>query len=232
MTFFISKSQFFFCFYFEEPKYFYFSEEPFCFEKRSQLERAMHVAQGASELLLLWNEPNVLVGLCLEFRRTLPDEVVVLLLARLRSMSLQEALLQLNMSVRIAGYDNLCEPVFPTPDPADTHFYLERGFEQPIVVLARSGWRGARNRRLSYKVKIDLADVRLELSGDEVDTCVTRVQLSTNALMHRKLDTDLLRGIAGLRLQGTFDRTWHSLCLHDEGMKHGFTVFLRYEACS
>jgi hypothetical protein len=190
----------------------------------------MDVAQGASELLLLWNEPNVLVGLCLEFRRTLPDDVVAVLLARLRSMSLEEVLLQMNMSVCIAGYDNLCEPVFPTPDPTDTHYYLSRGFEQPIVVLARSGWRGARSRRLCYKVKVALADVRLELNGDEVDIRVTRVHLSTNALAHRRLDKDLLRAIARLRLQGTFDGSWRSLCLHDEGMQHGFTVFLRYEA--
>jgi hypothetical protein len=37
----------------------------------TELARAMDVAQGASELLLLWNEPNVLVGLCLEFQEDL-----------------------------------------------------------------------------------------------------------------------------------------------------------------
>lgn len=202
----------------------------------TDIAQAMDVANSASQLLMLWNEPNILVGLCVEFRRTLPDEVIAAMLARLRSMSLQEALLHLNMNVRIAGYDKLCEPAFPTPDPTETHFWLSRGFmnrtDLGIVAFARSGWRGARGRRLCYKVKIDLADVRLELSGDEVNTCVERVQLSTNALMHKKLDTDLLRDIAGIRMQGTFDHKWHSVCVHDEGMKHGFTVCLRYEACA
>ena len=75
------------------------------------------------------------------------------------------------------------------------------------MVETRSGWRGLRSRRLCYRVKLDLADVRLELSADGVDISVGHVHLSTNALMHRLLDKDTLRSIARLRLQGTFDRS-------------------------
>ena len=226
----IHKKAILFVFYFEEPKYFFAPKSHFASKSRSQRAEAMNFVQAASELLMLWSEPHTLVGLCLELRRTLLDELVVLVLAQLRSMSLEEALLKTSRRVNITGFDNLCDPVFPTPDPTQTHYYLARGFEREIVVLARSGWRGMRSRRLCYQVKVDLADVRLELNGDEVDISVTRVQLSTNALMHRRLDKDVLRAIARLRLQGTFDGSWCSLCLHDEGMQYGFTVFLRYEA--
>jgi hypothetical protein len=95
--------------------------------------------------------------------------------------------------------------VFPTPDRTQTHYYLSRALERQIVVDTRSGWRGVRSRRLCYRVKLDLADVRLELNGDGVDISVARVHLSTNALMHRLLDKDMLRDIARLRLQGAFD---------------------------
>jgi hypothetical protein len=70
------------------------------------------------------------------------------------------------------------------------------------------------------------------LNGDGVDISVAHVHLSTNALMHRLLDKDMLRDIARLRLQGAFDGSWRSLRCHDEGEQYGFTVFLRYEAKS
>ena len=190
----------------------------------------MNFVHVARELLMIWSEPLTLVGLCLKFRRTLLDEFIVLVLAQLRCVSLEEALMRTGMRVAICGYGNLCDPVFPTPDPTKKHYYLSRALERHIVVEARSGWRGLRSRRLCYRVKLDLADVRLELKGDGVDVTVARVHLTTNALMHRLLDKDMLRDIARLRLQGTFDRSWRSLRFHDEGVQYGFTVFLRYEA--
>ena len=192
----------------------------------------MNFVHVARELLMIWSEPRTLLGLCLKFRRTLLDELIVVVLAQLRCVSLEEALMRTGMRVAICGYGNLCDPVFPTPDPTKKHYYLSRALERHIVVEARSGWRGLRSRRLCYRVKLDLADVRLELSADGVDISVGRVHLSTNALMHRFLDKDTLRSIARLRLQGTFDRSWRSLRFHDEGVQYGFTVFLRYEAKS
>ena len=192
----------------------------------------MNIVHVARELFMVWGEPRTLVGLCLEFRRTLSDDLILAVLAQLRSMSLEEALMRTDMRVVVCGYVNLCEPVFPTPDRTQTHYYLSRALERQIVVDARSGWRGLRSRRLCYRVKLDLADVSLELNGDGVDISVARVHLSTNALMHRLLDKDMLRDIARLRLQGTFDRSWRSLRCHDEREQYGFTVYLRYEAKS
>ena len=192
----------------------------------------MNFVHVARDLLMVWSEPRTLVGLCLEFRSTLSDDLIVAVLAQLRCVSLEETLMRTDTHVAISGYGNLCDPVFPTPDPANTHYYLSRALERQIVVEARSGWRGQRSRRLCYRVKLDLADVRLELNGDGgVDISVARVHLSTNALMHRCLDkeTEMLRTIARLRLQATFDRSWRSLRLYDEDMQYGFTVFLRYD---
>jgi hypothetical protein len=190
----------------------------------------MSFVDVARELFMVWSEPRTLLGLCLEFRRTLSDDLIVLLLAQLRSMSLEETLMRTDMHVVVCGYGNLCEPVFPTPDPTQTRYYMSRALERQIVVEARSGWRGLRCRRLCYRVKLDLADVRLKLNGDGVDISVGRLHLSTNALTHRLLDKDMLRDIARLRLQGTFDASGRSLRCYDEGEQYGFTVFLRYQA--
>ena len=205
------------------------------FDAKSHARRdtlSMSFVNVARGLFMVWNEPRTLVGLCLELRRTLSDDLIVVLLTQLRCMSLEEALMRTDMRVVVCGYGNLCDPVFPTPDRTQTHYYLSRALERQIVVDARSGWRGVRSRRLCYRVKLDLADVRLELNGDGVDISVARVHLSTNALMHRLLDKDMLRDIARLRLQGAFDGSWRSLRCHDEGEQYGFTVFLRYEAKS
>ncbi len=51
----------------------------------------VHVAR---ELFMVWSEPRTLVGLCLELRHTLSDDLIFTVLAQLRCMSLEEALMR------------------------------------------------------------------------------------------------------------------------------------------
>ena len=67
------------------------------------------------------------------------DELIVVVLAQLRCVSLEEALMRTGMRVAICGYGNLCDPVFPTPDPTKKHYYLSRALDRQIVVEATQG---------------------------------------------------------------------------------------------
>jgi len=153
----------------------------------------------AHNLFNVWCEPCTLIGLCIEMGRTLNADVVDRVLAQLRCMSMEEALMRTNLRAYVYGIGP--RAVFPAPDPFKKRYYLSdanpRG-SSVIVIQARSVWRGTRSRNLCYKVWLSLADVHLTLTQDgrSVDMSVARVHLTTNAVLHRRLGKRCLDKIA------------------------------------
>jgi hypothetical protein len=100
----------------------------------------MNFVHVMCDLFLVWCEARTLTGLCVELGRALNADVVGLVLAHVRCISLEEALCRTQVRAVVCGYGGLCDPVFPTPDPEQLRYYLSQALvpERQIVIESRS----------------------------------------------------------------------------------------------